>query len=174
MKTKGPSTNQNCPSEAHCNQLVGSPIARKRSELNLTQAQLAERVCISSKSVSKWNLGKCMPDYAVVNELCDALGITVNEPLDGEENERENLRMYNNSQTVEMLARIQRPKSQRITIIAIARIVMGISLFDLSPLIGGSDLTDFSSMLFGIGIGVTSVGVFLTTCSVFAYLAQEK
>ncbi len=115
-----------------------------------------------------------MPDYAVVNELCDALGITVNEPLDGEENERENLRMYNNSQTVEMLARIQRPKSQRITIIAIARIVMGISLFDLSPLIGGSDLTDFSSMLFGIGIGVTSVGVFLTTCSVFAYLAQEK
>lgn len=52
---------------------------------------------------------------------------------------------------------------------------MGISLLALSPLIGGSDLTDFSSgMLFGIGIGVTFIGVFLATRSVFAYLAQEK
>lgn len=52
---------------------------------------------------------------------------------------------------------------------------MGISLLALSPLIGGTDLTDFSNgMLFGIGIGVTFIGVFLATRSVFAYLAQEK
>lgn len=71
---------------------TGTFIARKRRELNLTQAQLAERLGISSKSVSKWERGKCMPDYDIVNELCDALGITVSELLDGEENERENLR----------------------------------------------------------------------------------
>ena len=154
---------------------TGTFIARKRRELNLTQAQLAERLGISSKSVSKWERGKCMPDYSIVNELCDALGITVSELLDGEENERENLRMYDNDQMIEMLARIQRLESQRVTIIAIALIVMGLGLLALSPLFGGSDLTDFiSGVLFGIGIGTTLIGVFLATRSVFAYLGQEK
>ncbi len=157
------------------NQLAtGMFIARKRRELNLTQAQLADRLGISSKSVSKWERGKCMPDYGIVNELCDALGITVSELLDGEENERENLRLYDNDQMIEMLARIQRLESQRITIIAIALIVMGIGLLALSPLLGGSDLTDFlRGVLFGIGVGTILIGVFLATRSVFVYLSQS-
>ena len=157
------------------NQLAtGMFIARKRKELNLTQAQLAERLGISSKSVSKWERGKCMPDYGIVNELCDALGITVSELLDGEENERENLRMYDNDGMIEMLARIQRLESQRVTIIAIALIVMGLGLLVLSPLFGGSDLTDFiSGVLFGVGVGTTLIGVFLAARSVFAYLGNS-
>lgn len=153
---------------------TGMFIARKRKELNLTQAQLAERFGISSKSVSKWERGKCMPDYGIVNELCDALGITVSELLDGEENERENLRVYDNDQMIEMLARIQRLESQRITIIAIALIVTGIGLLALSPLLGGSDPTDFlRGVLFGIGVGTILIGVFLATRSVFEYLSQS-
>lgn len=153
---------------------TGTFIARKRKELNLTQAQLAERLGISNKSVSKWERGQCMPDYAIVNELCDVLGITVSELLDGEENERENLRMYNNDQMIEMLARIQRLESQRITIIAIALIVTGIGLLTLSPLFSGSDLTDFTSgALFGIGSGVIVIGVFLATRSIFSYLINS-
>ena len=152
---------------------TGTFIARKRKELNLTQAQLAERLGISGKSVSKWERGKCMPDYAVVNELCDALGVTVSELLDGEENERENLRMYDSDQMVEMLARIQRLEGQRVTIIAIALIVMGIGLLTPSPLIGGSDLIDFfSGVLLGIGAGTVVIGVFLATRGIFAYLVQ--
>lgn len=153
---------------------TGMFIARKRRELNLTQAQLAELLGISSKSVSKWERGKCMPDYGIVNELCDALGITVSELLDGEENERENLRVYDNGQMIEMLARIQRLESQRVTIIAIALIVMGIGLLALSPLLGGSDMADFASgALFGIGVGTILIGVFLATRSIFAYLSQS-
>ena len=154
---------------------TGTFIARKRKEANLTQAQLAERLGISSKSVSKWERGKCMPDYSIVTGLCKTLGITVSELFDGEENERENLRMYDNDQMIEMLARIQRLESQRITIIAIALIVMGIGLLALSPLFGGSDVTDFiSGVLFGIGVGVILIGVFLATRSIFSYLGQEK
>lgn len=153
---------------------TGMFIARKRKELNLTQAQLAERLGISSKSVSKWERGKCMPDYGIVNELCDALGITVSELLDGEENERENLRMYDNGQMIEMLARIQRLESQRITIIAIALIVTGIGLLALSPLLGGSEPSDFlRGVLFGIGVGTILIGVFLATRSIFEYLSQS-
>ena len=153
---------------------TGLFIARKRKEANLTQAQLAERLGISSKSVSKWERGKCMPDYSIVNDLCDALGITISELLDGEENEKENPRMYDNDQILEMLARIQRLEQQRVTIIAIALIVMGIALLAVSPLIGGSDIIDFfSGALFGIGLGEIVIGVFLATRSIFGYLLEQ-
>ena len=112
-----------------------------------------------------------MPDYGIVNELCDALGITVSELLDGEENERENLRMYDHDQMIEMLARIQRLENQRVTIIGIILIVMGISLLALSRLIDGSNVADFlGGLVLGSGVGTILIGVFLTTRSVFAHL----
>ena len=46
---------------------IGSYIARKRREQNLTQEQLAERLGVSNTTVSKWENGKCMPDYGVVH-----------------------------------------------------------------------------------------------------------
>lgn len=153
---------------------TGLFIARKRKEANLTQAQLAESLGVSSKSVSKWERGKCMPDYSIVNSLCDKLGITVSELLDGEENEKENLRMYDNEQILEMLARIQRLEQQRVTIIAIALIVMGIALLAVSPLLGGSDVIDFfGGALFGIGVGEIIIGVFLATRSIFGFLLEN-
>ena len=48
---------------------VGRFITKKRKEQNLTQEQLAERLGVSNKTVSKWETGKCMPDYAVVKNL---------------------------------------------------------------------------------------------------------
>ncbi len=174
-RDNGPVNQPHRPRRPTVNQIAtGTFIARKRKEANLTQAQLAERLGISSKSVSKWERGQCMPDYAVVNELCSALGITVSELLDGEENERENLRMYDNGQMIEMFARVQRLENQRVTIIAIALIVMGLGLFALSSLLGGSDVTDFvSGVLFGIGVGATLIGIFLIARSVFAYLTHS-
>ncbi|MEG0324092.1 MAG: hypothetical protein RR619_08855 [Raoultibacter sp.] len=81
--------------------------------------------------------------------------------------------MRTENQKQPMLARIQRLESQRITIIAIALVVMGIALLTLSPLVGGSSLTDFfSGALSGIGAGVVLIGVFLATRSIFEYLVQ--
>lgn len=54
------------------NQLVtGKFISLKRKEKNLTQAQLAEKLGVSNKTVSKWETGKCMPDYSIVKCLCE-------------------------------------------------------------------------------------------------------
>nr|WP_288724101.1 helix-turn-helix transcriptional regulator [uncultured Sellimonas sp.] len=70
------------------NQLTtGKFLARKRKEKNLTQEQLAEKIGVSNKTISKWETGKCMPDYAVVKSLCEELEITVAELMDGEEAE---------------------------------------------------------------------------------------
>ena len=63
---------------------IGKFIAQKRKEKNLTQEQLAEILGVSNKTVSKWECGKCMPDYNVVQSLCDELGITIAELMDAE------------------------------------------------------------------------------------------
>lgn len=45
---------------------IGKFITKKRKEQNLTQEQLANRLGVSNKTVSKWETGKCMPDYSVI------------------------------------------------------------------------------------------------------------
>ena len=66
---------------------VGLFIASKRREKNLTQEQLAEKIGVSNKTVSKWETGKTMPDYSVVELLCQVLNISVSELIAGKEKE---------------------------------------------------------------------------------------
>lgn len=70
---------------------IGKFIARRRKEKQLTQAQLAEKLNITDRAVSKWETGKSMPDSSIMLELCGILGITVNELLSGEEVAMESL-----------------------------------------------------------------------------------
>ena len=49
--------------------LVGKFINQKRKGKNLTQEQLAEKIGVSNKTISKWETGKCMPDYSVIELL---------------------------------------------------------------------------------------------------------
>lgn len=63
---------------------IGKFIAQCRKEKKLTQAQLAEKLNITDRAVSKCETGKSMPDSSIMLELCEILGITVNELLSGE------------------------------------------------------------------------------------------
>lgn len=63
---------------------IGKFIAKCRKEKKLTQIQLAERLNITDRAVSKWETGKSMPDSSIMLELCEILGITVNELLSGD------------------------------------------------------------------------------------------
>lgn len=62
---------------------TGRFIAEKRREKNMTQEQLAQRLGVSNKTVSKWENGRNMPDYSVVEQLCRELDMTVRELLEG-------------------------------------------------------------------------------------------
>lgn len=64
---------------------IGKYIAGKRKELGLTQRQLADKLGMSDKSVSKWERGVCLPDVALYSDLCGILGIGINEFLAGED-----------------------------------------------------------------------------------------
>ena len=69
---------------------IGKFIAVCRKEKGLTQMQLAEKLNITNRAVSKWETGKSCPDTSIMLELCDILGITVNELLSGERISMEN------------------------------------------------------------------------------------
>ena len=81
---------------------IGKFIAECRKQKNLTQEQLSEILGVSSKSVSRWENGKTLPDYTVLDSLCKALGISVNEfyygekqtNIDFEQLSEQNLRLY--------------------------------------------------------------------------------
>lgn len=70
---------------------IGKYIAGKRKGLGMTQKQVAEKLGMSDKSVSKWERGICLPDVSVYMELCDILGITINEFLAGEDISEDNI-----------------------------------------------------------------------------------
>lgn len=63
---------------------IGKFIAECRKKNNLTQMQLAEKLNITDRAISKWENGKSMPDSSIMLELCNELKISVNELLSGE------------------------------------------------------------------------------------------
>ena len=77
---------------------IGKFIAECRKQKSLTQMQLAEKLGITDKAISKWERGVAMPDTSIMLELCDILGISVNELLSGEK-----INMENNNQKNEQL-----------------------------------------------------------------------
>ena len=63
---------------------IGKFIAECRKKNNLTQMQLAEKLNITDRAISKWENGKSMPDSGIMLDLCNELKISVNELLSGE------------------------------------------------------------------------------------------
>ena len=63
---------------------IGKFIAERRKKAGLTQMQLAEKLGITDRAISKWENGKALPDSSIMLELCDILKITVNDLLCGE------------------------------------------------------------------------------------------
>ncbi len=77
---------------------IGKFIAERRKNVNLTQMQLAEKLNVTDRAISKWETGKSMPDSSIMLELCEILKINVNELLCGEK-----IAMENNNQENERL-----------------------------------------------------------------------
>ncbi|MBO5064744.1 MAG: helix-turn-helix transcriptional regulator [Clostridia bacterium] len=141
--------------------LIGKYIARKRKEKNLTQAQLAERLNVSNKTISKWENGNCMPDYSVIEILCRELDITISELMDGEDAKTEVNDKINNVQLMFLIRKMQELEKQNKLTYGFLIVVMGIALLSLSRLFDGSNAMDFFSGLFlGLSIVTMLTGVY--------------
>ena len=82
---------------------IGRFIAQRRKEAGLTQMQLAEKLNITDRAVSKWETGKAMPDTSLMLELCDILKISVNDLLSGEVISMENYNVKMEQNLLEMV-----------------------------------------------------------------------
>ena len=71
--------------------VTGTTIRQLREARNLTQAELAQTIGVSSKTVSKWETGRGLPDISLLQPLAQALGISVIELLNGEQIANQNL-----------------------------------------------------------------------------------
>lgn len=68
---------------------IGKFIAATRTAKKLTQDELAEKIGVTDKAISKWENGRCLPDVSLFKPLCKALDISINELLNGEKDNKE-------------------------------------------------------------------------------------
>lgn len=103
---------------------IGKFIAERRKTKNLTQLQLAEKLNITDRAISKWETGKGMPDSSIMMELCKELDISVNELLSGELIDMNNY----NVKVDENLIKLQKQKEYAITSARWSHVIMTIIL----------------------------------------------
>ena len=107
---------------------IGIFISEMRKQKGLTQKELADKLHLSNRTISKWECGKGIPDSSVMVELCAALGISVNELLSGEKLSGEN---YISKADENVIALITEPeqsyKKERLS--ALRSIALGLILF---------------------------------------------
>lgn len=135
---------------------IGRYIAEKRRIKNLTQAQLAEQLGISDKTVSKWECGRSMPDYALIQSLCETLDISVSELIEGKE------ASLHERQLMELLRRTQELERQNGTLHGVIMLIFGIALQALAPHFVGSPMQDLlSGIILGLSVGILLLGIYL-------------
>ena len=141
---------------------IGNYIQLKRKEKNLTQEQFAEKLGVSNKTISKWECGRALPDYSLVETVCDILEISTFELFKGEDSSK-----LDEKQMIEMIERIQKLESQKNTMFGLLLIILGIACFCMSQLFNGSDFRNFiSGILLGISIAEMLIGVFISISSI--------
>ena len=116
---------------------IGKFIAECRKKENLTQMQLAEKLNITDRAVSKWETGKAMPDTAIMLELCEILGISVNDLLCGEKIDMENKNPKNEQLLLDLSKELE---NRNQTIWTAMWVIMAVSMI---ALFGGIFLVAF-------------------------------
>ena len=112
---------------------IGRYIAGKRKALGLTQRQLAEKLGMSDKSVSKWERGVCLPDVSLYMELCGILGISINEFLAGEDIVQEELARKSEENLIGVTAEGKRKQRQlRWIVCVLLALTLLVSVFTLT------------------------------------------
>ena len=141
---------------------IGRYIARKRKEQNLTQEQLSEQLGVSNKTISKWENGKCMPDYSLIQKLCEALDVTLPELMDGEDAAENSVRVYDDEQILDLLRRTQELERKKKILYGLVLIVLGIASGAMSKTTGGTDVQKFiAGILMGLSAAETLSGIWI-------------
>ncbi len=106
---------------------IGKYIATCRKNKKITQEQLAEKLGVTSKSVSRWENGKTMPDVSLFHPLCKELNITINDLLSGETTSKKIFDL-SSDRLVDYSKYIKRKEKKKIIVLSVGLIIL-IGLF---------------------------------------------
>ena len=131
-------------------------------KLHRTQEQLAQQLGVSNKTISKWENGKCMPDYSIIQRLCDAIHVTLPELMDGEDAAENSVHVYDNEQILDLLRRTQELERQKGALYGLVLVVLGIASGAMSKTTGGTDVQNFiSGVLMGLSVAEILAGIWV-------------
>jgi len=111
---------------------IGNFIAEKRKEKNLTQEQLAEKIGVSNKTISKWECGRCMPDYSMIEGLCKELNISISELING--HEFEHPKEIDNESILQLVEEIDLQKIRNVEIDGLLLVLLGLVVHCMTAL----------------------------------------
>ena len=87
---------------------------------------------MSNKTISKWENGKCMPDYSIIEQVCRELSVTLSELMDGEDATEDSVRVYDEAQILDLLRRMQELERQKWILYGIILVVLGLACSAMS------------------------------------------
>ena len=133
---------------------IGKFISELRKEKKLTQDDLAEKLMVSTKSISRWETGRNMPDYSILKDLCSILDISVNELINGERIQKDKIIEEYDSNLINVLKEYKRMKKAK-NVLKILLILIGVGFLSVISL--------FMSVVGFAGLTILSARVEIST-----------
>ncbi|WP_374011450.1 helix-turn-helix domain-containing protein [uncultured Thomasclavelia sp.] len=127
---------------------------------------MASKLGLSNKTISKYETGRSMPDYAIITNLCQVLDITIGELINGQE-DGDNTK----DQLMDLLKRIQELEKQKDMLLGIVILVMAMFLMTLSYSFSDSNFSDFIS---GALLGIAVVSIFVSVLIIIKNIIQNN
>ena len=147
---------------------IGKFIADRRRKANLTQMQLAEKLGITDRAISKWETGRTLPDSSIMLELCGTLGITVNDLLSGEVVSMDNYNKQMEETLLEMVKQKEVADKRLLSLEVFIGITATIVLFTLIF------LAAFVEMEVWLRVSLVALGFILFLSGCFCALRIEQ
>ena len=122
---------------------------------------------MSNKTISKWENGKCMPDYSIIEQVCRELSVTLPELMDGEDAAEDSMRVYDDEQILDLLRRTQDLERQKNILYGIILMVLGLACSAMSATASGSEVQGFvSGLLMGLSAAEILTGIVIVGKSI--------
>lgn len=139
---------------------IGKFISDSRKKIGLTQMQLAEKLNITDRAISKWENGKSMPDSSIMLELCDVLKISVNDLLNGEIVTMDNYKEKSEQNLLEMVKQKEHSDRQMLTleiVIGVLSVIIRLSMTFIAAFLQMENWFRITIIVFAFVVSITGL-----------------
>lgn len=147
---------------------IGQFIQEKRKEKGLTQNDLADKLNISNRAISKWENGVCLPDASNMQELCRILDITINDLFEGEVVSVENKDKVAEEHIMALISEKERTDKFLLNVEIAIGVVASFTMLGSITVISFIDMQTYLRIIIGVA------GVLIGFAGIFIALALEQ